>query len=165
MIQRRTPADSLRYWADILDDPAIDGDLAVIAGLRRVADELESKLVPEVEVTYDRSLVHVEAPERPLEARRSGAKNLSDPLYQNAFISEARRSMGQPSVEDAQALLGETVTLIFNVDWRPATGKLTDVTTHPAGGGPSLILDGYRERIYPLNAIQEIRRGPAELHD
>jgi len=160
-IHRRTPADSLRYWAEILDDPAIDGDLAVIAGLRRIADELESKLeATEVEVTYDRSLVHVEASERPPEARRSGAKNVSDPIYQNAFISEARAVMGQPGVEQAKALLGQEVTLVFNVDWHPATGILTEVVDHPAtGGAPYLLLDNYRERAYPLNSIQEIRRG------
>jgi hypothetical protein len=113
--------------------------------------------VPEVEVTSSRSPVHVEAAERPLTARRSGAKNVSAPHLQNAFIGEARASMGQPTVEDAQALLGRKVTLIFNVDWEPATGMLTEVVTHPAAGGAHLLLDNYRERTYPLNSIQEIR--------
>lgn len=110
---------------------------------------------PEVEVTYDRSPLPVEVPETLLERRRSGAKNVSAPEYQNAFISEARASMGQPSRQDAEALLGYTVTLSFNVDWPPVTGVLTDVTGHPAGA-PQLILDNYRERVYPLNAIQQI---------
>lgn len=111
--------------------------------------------VDEVEVTYDRSPLPVEAPERPVERRRSGAKNVSDPIYQNAFIEESRAAMGQPSKQDAEALLGHTVTLSFNVDWKPVTGVLTDVVDHPAGA-PYLLLDNYRERSYPLNAIQQI---------
>jgi hypothetical protein len=112
--------------------------------------------VPDVEVTYDRSRLPVLSPERPVAARRSGAKNVSDPKYQNAFISEARLHSGQPTRADCEALLGQEVTLVFNIDWHDATGVLTEiretVTTY-------LILDGYRERLYPLNAIQEIRRG------
>jgi len=120
--------------------------------------KVEEEEVPEVEVTSSRSLVHVEAPESPLERRRSGAKNLSDPIYQNAFISEARASMGQPSVQSAQALLGKYVQLTFNVDWRPAKGVLTDVVEDKT---PYLFLDNYHERQYPLYAIQTIE----ELHD
>jgi len=118
--------------------------------------------VPDVEVTYDEpqptlagSLVHVEAPERPLERRRSGAKNVSAPEYQNAFISEARASMGQPSRQDAEALIGHVVKLTFNVDWSPVEGVLTHVKDQH-GGSPYLLLDDYRERAYPLNAIQRI---------
>ena len=111
--------------------------------------------VDEVEVTYDTSMVHVASPESPLGARRSGAKNLSDPIYQNAFISEARASMGQPGIEDARALLGKYVKLTFNVDWQPAKGVLTDVVVKDSAP-PYLLLDNYRERAYPLNAIQAI---------
>jgi len=39
----------------------------------------EPEEVPDVEVTYDRSPVPVDVPERPLERRRSGAKNVSAP--------------------------------------------------------------------------------------
>jgi hypothetical protein len=143
----------------------LDAEIDSFSDLTTLSATLPGKIVtvepldevPEVEVTYDRSPIHVVASERPPEARRSGAKNLSDPIYQNAFISEARASMGQPSIEDAKALLGQEVTLTFNVDWRPATGRLTDVVDHPAtGGAPYLILDDYRERAYPLNAIQNI---------
>ena len=122
----------------------------------------EPEEVPDVEVTYDEpqptlagSLVHVEAPERPLERRRSGAKNVSAPEYQNAFISEARASMGQPSRQDAEALIGHVVKLTFNVDWSPVTGVLTHVKDQH-GGSPYLLLDDYRERAYPLNAIQRV---------
>jgi hypothetical protein len=114
--------------------------------------------VPEVEVTRtDLALVPQESP---LVVRRSGAKNVSAPEYQTAFISEARHAMGQPTVEDVKALMGKEVVLTFNVDWRPAQGKLTDVVTHPSAGTVNLILDNYRERVYPLNAIQEIKRVP-----
>ena len=112
--------------------------------------------VPEVEVTTDKPVpISVVGGTTPV--RRSGAKNVSSPHLQAAFIDEARHAMGQPTVEDAQALMGKQVKIVFNVDWTPATGKLTDVVTHPsAGSGPYLILDDYRERIYPLNAIQSI---------
>jgi hypothetical protein len=139
---------SERIWRAI-------GTLAAVLVSQKRGEPLDP--VPEVEVTYDRSPVPVDALERHPAARRSGAKNVSAPEYQNAFISEARRSMGQPTKQDAEALLGERVTLVFNVDWRDATGVLTEVketatTTY-------LYLDNYRERTYPLNSIQEIRRG------
>ena len=129
--------------------------------------------VPEVEVTptqlrhayedapgtatYTSSLIPVDATERHPAARRSGAKNISDRKYQDAFISEARASMGQPTRGQAEALVGERVTLVFNVDWHDATGVLSDIKD--TAGATYLILDGYRERLYPLNSIQEIRRG------
>jgi len=120
--------------------------------------------VPDVEVTYDEpqptlagSLMPVDALERHPAARRSGAKNISDRKYQDAFISEARSSMGQPTRGQAEALVGERVTLVFNVDWHDATGVLSDIKE--TAGATYLILDGYRERLYPLNSIQEIRRG------
>lgn len=137
---------------------------ALIASVRSLAGrllEVTQEEAPEVEVTYDRSPVHVVAQQTPSEGRRSGAKNVSAPEYQNAFISEARASMGMPTVRDAQALLGKEVRLVFNVDWAPATGRLTEVVTHPAAGsGPHLLLDNYRERIYPLNSIQRIEEVP-----
>lgn len=110
--------------------------------------------VPQVEVTDSRSLVPVQAPQTPVNRRRSAAKNISDPHLQSAFISEARAVMGQPTLDDAKALVGYTVTLSFNVDWPPVTGTLTEVVSHPSS--PHLILDNYRERVYPLNAIQQI---------
>ena len=133
--------------------------------------------VPEVEVTesslrnaygdvgstYERSSLPVVSPERPPEGRRSGAKNVSDQRYQTAFISEARASMGQPSYEDALSLLGQYVKLTFNVDWRPAKGVLTDVVEN--AGKTHLLLDNYRERVYPLNAIQSIEVLPHEPGD
>jgi len=132
----------------------------VLESVRRGGEEPQED-VPDVEVTYEGSPLPVEAPERPPEARRSGAKNVSAPEYQNAFISEARRSMGQPSYEDAVALLGKFVKLTFNIDWRPAMGVLTQVNQQEPE--PSyLLLDNYLERRYPLNAIQEIKELPHE---
>jgi hypothetical protein len=124
---------------------------AVFRGTRRGGEED----VPEVEVTYDRSPLPVEVPETPPEGRRSGAKNLSAPEYQNAFISEARASMGMPSVQEAEALLGRSVTLVFNVDLPPVRGTLTTVTT--SGNTAYLVLDDDQHLMYPLNSIQEIR--------
>lgn len=129
--------------------------------------------VPEVEVTEsafraahedagERSPLPVEAPEAPLAARRSAAKNVSAPEYQNAFISEARHSMGQPTREDAEALLGRYVVLTFNAEMRggitQARGHLTSVIDHPASGGysPYLILDDDKKLTYPLIAVQSI---------
>lgn len=109
---------------------------------------------PEVEVTHSGSSKRVEAQERPVPAHRSGAKNVAAPHLQNAFIGEARASMGQPTKAQAEDLVGQMVVLHFNVDWSPATGKLTEVID--AAGGPYLLLDDYRERAYPLNAIQSI---------
>jgi hypothetical protein len=131
--------------------------------LQEELDELEGRQeedAPEVEVTDTRSqAVPVgsmvpEVQERPPAVRRSGAKNVSAPEYQTAFISEARRHMGQPLKEDALALLGQRVELIFNVNWLPAKGVLTMVCDEDP---PYLLLDNYHERRYPLYAIQEIR--------
>lgn len=101
---------------------------------------------PEVEVTQS---------ELQLPSRRSGARNVSAPHLQSAFIDEARGAMGAPTLTDVQAMVGQTVRLVFNVDWFPVTGTLTDVVTHPSAL-PNLILDNYRERTYPLGAIQSI---------
>jgi hypothetical protein len=148
---------------------------AALRSVRRGGEESMAKKeeedVPEVEVTesafraahedvgetYERSPMPVDALERHPAARRSGAKNLSDPIYQNAFITEARAAMGQPDVQAAQALLGKYVRLTFNVDWRPAQGVLTKVVDDKA---PYLMLDNYHERQYPLYAIEKIEELP-----
>lgn len=125
--------------------------------------------VPEVEVTddrtQDRSLVHVEAPESPLPARRSGAKNVSDPKYQAAFVDEARHSMGQPSKADAEACLGKFVVIEFNDDKPAVRGILTQIIDHPASGlySPYLMLDDDKKFSFALNSIQSIRRVDDEL--
>jgi hypothetical protein len=111
--------------------------------------------VPEVEVSASsRSSMHVESSVMPPEGRRSGAKNVAAPEYQDAFISEARASMGQPSVEAAERLLGQRVTLVFNDDRAPVTGILTQVVNHLAA---YLVLDDNKGQTYPLNGVQEIR--------
>jgi hypothetical protein len=123
--------------------------------------------VPEVEVTTGKgSLLHVDVPERPVEARRSGAKNISAPEYQSAFISEARRSMGQPSKDDCEHLVGQSVTLVFNAEMsggvRQAQGVLTDIIHHPASPADAayLMLDDDPKLMYPLNAVQTIKVVP-----
>jgi|SRR5215469_438494 len=145
---------SERMWAAV-------GKLASVLVSQKRGDIQD---VPEVEVTYDEpqstlagSLLHVDPSERPPEGRRSGAKNVSEPRYQNAFISEARRSMGQPGVKDAEALLGRTVTLVFNYEHQDETGLLTRVLGHPAGGRDYVILDEDKGRQFALDTIQEIR--------
>ena len=146
-----------------------------ISILQEELDELEARgeEVPEVEVTesalrnaygdagltYERSPVPVESPERPPEGRRSGAKNVSDPRYQSAFISEARRSMGQPSMEDAEALVGKYVEVVFNIDRPDVRGVLTRVIQHPANTPAYLQLDDEKDLI-PLNSVQEIKVVP-----
>jgi hypothetical protein len=127
--------------------------------MERILDEVE---VPEVEVTesalrnaYEDAGVTSAA--IPLVVRRSGAKNVSAPEYQTAFISEARHVMGQPSEQEAEALVGKLVTLIFNVDKAPVQGKLTAVTTHPAGAPSYLVLNDDHNLLYPLNSVQEIQ--------
>jgi hypothetical protein len=110
-----------------------------------------------VEVTHDLSLVPSETP---LTARRSGARNVAPPHLQTEFISAARLSMGQPEQDDVTPLIGRNVVLVFNDDHPQVQGVLTRVVNHPSGGpgGPIyLILDEERNRMYPLNAVQEIR--------
>ena len=145
------------------------GDLAAVL----VSKKRGEPYVPEVEVTESAlrnaygdvgatstmSPVHVDAPERPLERRRSGAKNVSAPEYQKAFIEESRAVMGQPSVEDAEALVGKYVKLTFNIDWHPVEGVLTQVNQQEPQP-PYLLLDNYRERRYPLYTIQSIQVVP-----
>jgi len=155
------------------------GDLAAVLVSKKRGEPQE---VPYVEVTYDpsridegetftapesgtyrvtqtESPVYVEASERPLERRRSGAKNVSAPEYQKAFIEESRAVMGQPSVEDAEALVGKYVKLTFNIDWHPVEGVLTQVNQQEPQP-PYLLLDNYRERRYPLYTIQSIQVVP-----
>jgi hypothetical protein len=136
------------------------------ARIRHAAEEIEELIgtmaddeVPEVEVTSSRSLVHVAAPERPSERRRSGAKNVSDPHLQNAFISEARASMGQPSLEDCWALVDCFVEIDFNDDQPSVRGILT-LVTQPSHGPAYVMLDNDTTLMYPLNSIQAIRKVP-----
>lgn len=148
---------------------AVQGLRTALTSVRRGGEED----VPEVEVTEssfraahedagERSPLPVESPEMPVAARRSAAKNVSAPEYQNAFISEARHSMGQPTKEDAEALLGRYVVLTFNAEMRggitQARGHLTQVIDHPASGGysPYLILDDDKKLTFALIAIQSI---------
>ena len=67
--------------------------------------------------------------------------------------------MGQPSVEDAEALVGKYVKLTFNIDWHPVEGVLTQVNQQEPQP-PYLLLDNYRERRYPLYTIQSIQVVP-----
>lgn len=87
--------------------------------------------------------------------RRSGAKNISEPKYQQAFANEARAAMGQPNKERAESLLGRRVRLLFNVDWPAVEGELTDVNDEGSSSSIYLILD--RKRNFPLNAVQDIQ--------
>jgi hypothetical protein len=129
---------------------------AVLKSVKRGGEED----VPEVEVADDRSPTHVEAPQTPVAARRSGAKNVSAPEYQNAFISEARASMGMPLEQEAEAMVGKYVILVFNIDKPPVRGTLTAVTTHPSGAPSYLILDDDDHSRYPLNSVQSIKEAP-----
>lgn len=163
----------IRIEVEVADLNDLEGILKALPGgiADRMTIEPLQEEVPEVEVTpsslraahgdagqtYVTSIVPVAGFQGPLEGRRSGAKNVSDPIYQNAFISEARRSMGQPDVAAAQALIGRYVKLTFNIDWHPAKGVLTDVVEDKA---PYLMLDNYHERHYPLYAIQTIEELP-----
>ena len=113
--------------------------------------------VPEVEVTSDRSHNLVVPPQSPPAARRSGAKNISDPHLQEAFISEARTSMGQPTEEDCRELLDRTVTLTLNASVAPVTGVLTRVIHHPSSGVVYLVLDDNGDEMYTLNSVQAIK--------
>jgi hypothetical protein len=115
---------------------------------RRLAEEEEE--VEEVEVTTKEATVAVP----PKLMRRSGAKNVSSPHLQAAFIDEARFSMGQPSRNNVQALVGKRVRLVFNDDHPPMTGVLTDLIHHPTK--PLVVLDDDDRLIYPLNSIQAI---------
>jgi hypothetical protein len=140
------------------NDPQFWQEVATNTYLHAAVTALGQHLerVPDVEVTSTRSPVHVETTERPPQARRSGAKNLSDPIYQNAFISEARSSLGQPSAADAHNLIGARVTLVF-IAKPPVTGILTRVVNHPTSAPTYLVLDDREEIRYSLNSIQEIK--------
>lgn len=141
-----------KFQRQVLTDPYLQ------AAVTALGQTLER--IPEVEVTASaRSLMHVEAAERHPAARRSAAKNVSAPHLQNAFIDEARHSMGQPTLDDAQALIGRKVKLVFNAE-RPsgmtgATGMLTDVV-QPAVGPAYVMLDNDTNLMFPLNSLQSI---------
>jgi hypothetical protein len=142
------------FWSQIHTNPYLQ---AAVTALGHVLIREE---VPDVEVTSRGSSELVSSPERPVEARRSGAKNVSSQHLQDAFISEARHSMGQPSLEVCQALVGQKVTLVFNAE-RPsgmtgATGILTDVV-QPSIGPAYVMLDNDTNLMFPLNSIQEIK--------
>jgi len=148
-------------------------DPVMMRAFNAYTQEVSAPEVPEVEVTESAfrnahgdvgqpvptsssSLDLVAVSERPVEGRRSAAKNLSDPKYQTAFISEARTSMGMPSPEDAEALVNHKVLLIFNVDKPPVSGVLLGLVYHPSMSSlPYLELD--EGEPYPISAIQEIR--------
>jgi uncharacterized protein (DUF1778 family) len=139
-----------KFQQQVLTDPYLQ---AAVTALGQVLER-----APEVEVTSTH-VTHADVMEalgKPLERRRSGAKNVSDPHLQNAFISEARHSMGQPSLEIASALVGQEVTLTFNVDWEPVTGILSTVM-QPSHGPAYVMLDNDTKPMYPLNSIQEIK--------
>jgi hypothetical protein len=146
--------NDIKFQRQVKTDPYLQ---AAVTALGQV---LLREEVPEVEVTTSTGApVHVEAPERPLERRRSGAKNVSDPKYQEAFISEARHSMGQPTLGDCQALIGQKVTVTFNAEhpsgMRGITGYLTNVV-QPSHGPAYVMLDNDTKLMYPLNSIQSI---------
>jgi hypothetical protein len=138
------------FWRQTHTNPYLQ---AAVTALGHVLIREE---VPDVEVTSRGSSELVSALESPVERRRSGAKNVSSQHLQNAFIDEARHSMGQPSLEMAQALIGQRVTLTFNVDREPITGYLTNVT-QPSHGPAYVMLDNDTKLMYPLNSIQEIK--------
>jgi hypothetical protein len=142
-----------QFWQQVHVNPYLQA--AVTALGQTLLRELE-KGVPEVEVTSTRSPVPVESLERHPTARRSGAKNVSDPKYQEAFISEARHSMGQPSLEEASALVGRKVTVVFNDDTPSVRGILSTVM-QPSHGPAYVMLDNDTKMMYPLNSIQEIK--------
>lgn len=106
--------------------------------------------VPEVEVTTDLEPVGVPV----VQLRRSGAKNLSSPQLQAAFIDEARHAMGQPSERDVQRLVGRRVALTFNDDTPGVIGVLTRIVRHPTA--IYLVLDDKPDQLVPLNAIQGV---------
>jgi hypothetical protein len=141
-----------QFWQEVNTSPYLQ------AAVTALGQHLER--VPEVEVTADvRSLMHVEAAERPPAARRSAAKNVSSPHLQNAFIDEARHSMGQPSLEDCHRLLDAFVEIDFNDD-KPSVRGVVTLVTQPSVGPAYVMLDNDTKLMYPLNSIQAIRRMP-----
>lgn len=140
-----------------------DGEAAAVARLicdnilrefeRRLSEEEEEedKDKDEVEVTSD---LEIAVSQGLQQMRRSGAKNVSSPHLQNAFIDEARFAMGQPSQSTVSALVTKRVRLVFNVDKAPVTGTLTAVVNHPTS--TYLVLDDDQNLMYPLNSIQSI---------
>jgi hypothetical protein len=143
-------ADDAKFQRQVLTDPYLQ---AAVYALGKVVIMGE---VPEVEVTSSSSLMHAASPERPPERRRSGAKNVSDPHLQNVFISEARRSTGQPDVETVREFLGREVRLVFNVDWPPKLGTLTQIIDLPTAAPVYLVMDDDDSIRYPLYAVQSI---------
>ena len=146
------------------------GDLEVT--LRSVMRGGEEE-VSEVEVTEsafhaahedagERSPMHAEAPQTPVAARRSGAKNISAPEYQTAFVDEARRSMGQPSMQDAEALVDQAVIIEFNDDTPPVQGLLLSIVAHPTQRTYQLVVKITADpeppgpMFYALNSVQSI---------
>jgi phospholipase C len=130
---------------------------------KKAMDELRAAIgkappedVPEVEVSTALQTTTPQTPVSPV--RRSGAKNVSSPHLQSAFINEARASMGQPTVAEVRAMLNYEITMIFNVDLPPRSGFLTDVIEHPSSGPAYLVLDHEDTVLYPLNSIQTIER-------
>jgi hypothetical protein len=68
--------------------------------------------------------------------------------------------MGQPTLEECHALIGQKVTLVFNAE-RPSgmtgvTGYLTNVM-QPSHGPAYVMLDNDTKMMYPLNSLQEIK--------
>ena len=67
--------------------------------------------------------------------------------------------MGQPSMEDAEALVGKYVEVVYNIDRPDVRGVLTRVIQHPANTPAYLQLDDEKDLI-PLNSVQEIKVVP-----
>jgi hypothetical protein len=88
--------------------------------------------------------------------RRSGATNRAPQRLQAEFINAARAAMGHPMEDDAWALLGEYVTVVFNGDHAPVSGILTGIVDHPTG--PRLVLNHNKKVTFPLASIQSIER-------
>lgn len=115
---------------------------------KRMKDEEEE--VEEVEVTTDLEPVVAVSP--PM--RRSGAKNVSSPHLQNAFIDEARFAMGQPSQATVESLVGKWVRLVFNFEHDPVVGRLTEIIRHPAS--TYVVLDDDQNLMFPVHSLQSI---------
>lgn len=119
----------------------------------RIAVGRQQEEVPVVEVTTN---LPVPASESPLARRRSGAKNVSSPYYQKLFVGEARLAMGQPDEEQVTAFLGRVVTITFNDDNPPETGKLTRVINDDSASAPTYVVLDDDQNYYPLASIQSI---------